>query len=90
MNIIKDNRTITVEFTDEEFKIMSHDLFNPLDWMERMTIEKLANRKSALIEQWTKRLLRDKSVQNIPTDETKLLDLIFNHPQYRNRVEREK
>jgi hypothetical protein len=90
MNITKNTFSITIEFTDEEFKILSHDLLNPLDWIEKLVINKLANRKQALIDEWTKRLQREKSVESIPTDETALLDLIFSQKWYKNRTERER
>lgn len=90
MNITKDTFSITIEFIEEEFKVLANDLLDPLDWIEQAAINKLANRKNALIQEWTERLRQDKSVANIPTDETEFLDIVFNHPKYRNRFDREK
>jgi len=89
MNVIKNAHSITIEFTEDEFKILANDLVDPLDWIEQAMVNKLANRKSALIKDWTERLRQEKSVESIPTDETAFLDIVFNHPKYRNRIERE-
>lgn len=89
MNITKISNSITIELDEIEQKILLNDLLDWQQWIEIAITEKLANCKSRLIDNGTKVLIKNKSVENIPTDEDLLLDLIFSQEGYKNRAERE-
>ena len=89
VNFIRENLSIRIEFTETEFKILENDLRDPLQWIEDLVVNKLANRKSALVDIWSKKFQTEKSVESVPTDEAQLLNLIFNQPDYKNRRERD-
>lgn len=89
MNIIKGEKSITIEFNDEEMVILSDSLLNPLDHFETVAREKVANCTSRLIQGWTNKLQQEKRVPAIPTDDTELIDLIKAQPDYKNRAGRD-
>jgi hypothetical protein len=89
MNITKTANSITIELDETERKILLNDLLDWQQWIEDAITNKLANCKSRLIKNGTEQLISTKSVETIPTDETALLDLIFNQMGYKNRVERD-
>ena len=89
MNITKKTNSITIELDDTEQKILLNDLLDWQQWIEDAIVNKLANRKKALKDFWKDKFEQEKSVENIPTDEDLLLDLIFSQPEYKSRVERD-
>lgn len=89
MNTTKTTNSITIELDETEQKILLNDLLDWQQWIEDAITNKLANCKSRLIDNGTKTLLKNKSVENIPTDEDLLLDLIFAQEDYKSRIERE-
>ena len=89
MHIIKTATSVSIEVTATEEQILANDLLDPMQHFVTVATEKLANCKSRLLTAWTAKLLQDKSVPSIPTDEQALLDLIFSHPDYKNRKQRE-
>lgn len=90
MQITKTKTSILIEFTERDLAILADSLLDPLAWFETLANEKLANCKDRLKDTWLRKFEKDKSVEAIPTDETLLLDLIFNHKDYKNRAERDK
>jgi len=89
MKITKNKKTFLIEFTDQDIAILGDSLIEPFDWFETAFSEKLANCKSRLIERETKKILANKSVASIPTDEAVLLELIFGQADYKNRKKRD-
>ena len=85
MKIVKITNSITIEFTDVELKILANDLLDPLGHFEIVAREKLANCKTRLLNYWLTKFQQEKSVENIPTDEIVLLDLIFSQLDYKSR-----
>lgn len=90
MKVIKNTSQITIELDDFDLRILGNDLLDPLQWIEDAMIGKLNRCKKRLMRGGVETLLRKKSVENIPTDEDLLLDLILSQPEYKNRVERDK
>jgi len=89
MQIVRAKDSIKIEFMEVELKILANDLLDPLEWIEILAREKLANCKTRLLNYWLTKFQQEKSVENIPTDEAVLLDLIFGQPDYRNRMARD-
>jgi len=89
MKITKTKNSILIEFTDRDLEILADSLIDPLAWFETLANEKLANCGGRLKEFWLKKFQNEKSVENIPTDDTLLLDLIFSYPEYKSRVDRQ-
>lgn len=90
MNITRTTNSITFEFDEIEQKIIANDVENPLDWVEAVVRNKIARCKERLISEWTAKFRQEKSVENIPTDEDEMVELIFAQPDYKSRVERDK
>jgi len=83
MDITK--RTLT---TTEE-SVLKNDLLDIQDWATKAIDGKINNCKKRMIAEWTPKLMADSSVESIPADEDKLIELIVARDDYKNRVERE-
>lgn len=81
-----------VPLNDLQEKVML-DSFVDAQAAEQWIIDALRNkgdnRASKLIEQWVPILLEDSSVTELPGNRAGLLNLIFNHPDYKSRAERD-
>ena len=78
-------RTLT---TTEE-TVLKNDLLDVQDWVTKAIDGKVNNCKKRMIAEWTPKLMADDSVESIPADEDKLIELIVARDDYKNRVERE-
>ena len=77
------------ELTNDDQFILNHDLLSIKDWgTEGPWIEKIANGKNRLFNEWVPKLRADGIA--IPADDSALIALISAHPNYKNRVDKEK
>ena len=89
MQVEKTRNSVLIDFTGQDLAILADSLIDPLVWFEAVANEKLANCKGRLKDFWLKKFEKEKSVENIPTDEAALLNLIFGQIDYKNRIERD-
>lgn len=84
MDIAK--RTLT---TLEE-SVLKNDLTDVGEWVKGAIDGKVNNCKKRMIAEWTPKLNADDSVESIPANEEKLIELIVARDDYKNRVDRDK
>ena len=84
MDIAK--RTLT---TLEEL-VLKNDLLDVGEWVEKAIDGKVNNCKKRMIAEWTPKLNADDSVESIPANEEKLIELIVARDDYKNRADRDK
>lgn len=84
MDIAK--RTLT---TTEE-SVLKNDLADVGEWVKGAIDGKVNNCKKRMIAEWTPKLNADDSVESIPANEEKLIELIVARDDYKNRVDRDK
>ena len=77
-------RTLT---TTEE-SVLKNDLLDVQDWVTKAIDGKVNNCKKRMIAEWTPKLMDDSSVESIPADEDKLIELIVARDDYKDRVTR--
>ena len=75
--------------TTIEVSVLKNDLLDIQDWVTKAIDGKVKNCKKRMIAEWTPKLMADSSVESIPADEDKLIELIVARDDYKNRVERE-
>lgn len=80
---------ITITLSDEEVKCLENDLLDIEEWVQNAVKGKVSSCKQRMICEWTSRLMNDKDVSSIPTDEGHLIDLIVNRPDYKDRRKKE-
>ena len=76
--------------TTTEVSVLKNDLLDVQDWVTKAIDGKVNNCKKRMIQEWTPKLMADSSVESIPADEDKLIELIVARDDYKDRVEREK
>ena len=84
MDIAK--RTLT---TLEE-SVLKNDLTDVGEWVTGAIDGKVNNCKKRMIAEWTPKLNADESVESIPANEEKLIELIVARDDYKNRADRDK
>lgn len=84
MDIAK--RTLT---TLEE-SVLKNDLTDVGEWVKGAIDGKVNNCKKRMIAEWTPKLNADESVESIPANEEKLIELIVARDDYKNRADRDK
>jgi len=83
MDIAK--RTLT---TLEE-SVLKNDLIDVGEWVKGAIDGKVNNCKKRMIAEWTPKLNADESVESIPANEEKLIEVIVARDDYKNRADRE-
>ena len=81
-----EKRTLT---TTEE-TVLKNDLLDIQEWVTAAIDGKVNNCKKRMIAEWTPKLMADDSVDSIPADEDKLIELIVARDDYKSRADREK
>ena len=76
--------------TTIEVSVLKNDLLNIQDWVTKAIDGKVNNCKKRMIQEWTPKLMADSSVESIPSDEDKLIEIIVARDDYKDRVAREK
>ena len=76
--------------TTAEESVLKNDLLDVQDWVTKAIDGKVNNCKKRMIAEWTPKLMADDSVESIPADEDKLIELIVARDDYKDRVAREK
>ena len=84
MDIAK--RTLT---TLEE-SVLKNDLIDVGEWVTAAIDGKVNNCKKRMIAEWTPKLNADESVESIPANEEKLIEVIVARDDYKNRADRDK
>ena len=84
MDIAK--RTLT---TTEE-SVLKNDLLDVGKWVTGAIDGKVNNCKKRMIAEWTPKLNADESVESIPANEEKLIEVIVARDDYKNRADRDK
>ena len=84
MDIAK--RTLT---TLEE-SVLKNDLLDVQDWVTKAIDGKVNNCKKRMIAEWIPKLNADESVESIPANEEKLIEVIVARDDYKNRADRDK
>ena len=87
---IKIGNKVIMEISQTDLKCLKNDLLDPEDWFVKALEGKINKCKKRLMREWYPKLMADPNVDTIPADEEGLLNLIFSHPDYKNRVERDK
>jgi len=73
-----------------EESVLKNDLLDVQDWVTKAIDGKVNSCKKRMIAEWTPKLNADESVESIPANEEKLIEVIVARDDYKNRVDREK
>ena len=84
MDIAK--RTLT---TLEE-SVLKNDLTDVGEWVKGAIDGKVNSCKKRMIAEWIPKLNADESVESIPANEEKLIEVIVARDDYKNRADRDK
>ena len=80
---------ITVTISDIDEKILLNDLMDINGWIQDAVTGKINSCKYRMISEWQPKLFADPDVDNIPADETTLINFIVARDDYKNRAQRE-
>jgi hypothetical protein len=86
MKLFKDG----LEIPDPLVKAMEHDLVDIEQWIREAAFGKANNCYKRMRDQWLEKLLTDPTVRNIAATTDGFIDQVTKHPDYKNRVERER
>ena len=75
--------------TTTEVSVLKNDLLDVQDWVTKAIDGKVNNCKKRMIAEWTPKLMADDSVDSIPADEDKLIELIVARSDYKSRADRD-
>ena len=78
-----------IEVSPEDLACLNNDLLNPEQWILDAIKGKVNNCKKRLINDWTQRFRQDPTIDQIPTSEIAFLVMVFEHPDYVTRIERD-
>jgi hypothetical protein len=97
--LVKIDDEVIFEIDERMIKLLAHDLEDPITEIKRrlrwIIEHKCDQCFGRMKEEWTKEdasgqsKLSQLGVSSIPTNKRDLADLILNHPNYMNRVQRE-
>ena len=77
-------KTISIEITEEDYKILCHELFDPKTWTENAVAGKINSIKKRLIPKAVQELVADPTVTTIPADNDEICNRFFDRPGYKN------
>ena len=75
--------------TSTEETVLKNDLLDVQAWVTAAIDGKVNNCKKRMISEWTPKLMADDSVDSIPADEDKLIELIVARSDYKSRAHRD-
>ena len=75
--------------TSTEETVLKNDLLDIQAWVTAAIDGKVNNCKKRMIAEWTPKLMADDSVDSIPADEEKLIELIVARSDYKSRADRD-
>ena len=75
--------------TSTEETVLKNDLLDIQAWVTAAIDGKVNNCKKRMIAEWTPKLMADDSVDSIPADEDKLIELIVARSDYKSRADRD-
>ena len=90
-------KTITINISDEDEKILYNDLHKDVDgnegikdWVEKATTGKISSCWRRMHKDWSQRLLDDESFTDpIPSNKAEFLALVLARPDYKDRTARD-
>lgn len=82
-------KTIQIEISELEEKILQHDLLDVQTWIQAAVAGKINNVKTRLLKEVQEKLFNDPEIESIPASEEACLELYFSRPYYKNRQARE-
>ena len=78
-----------IVITTNENHALRHLLVNPEQRIRDGITSKIADRKTALVDEWRPTLFDDDSVTSIPGSEDEIVALIFSRSDYKTRLEKD-
>jgi len=89
--------TKTISLTDEQQKILSHDLYNDVStnegidkWVQDAVDGKVNNSWKRFRQEWTTKLMEDETFTDpIPSNQSDFIALVTARPDYKNRKQRD-
>ena len=75
--------------TSTEETVLKNDVLDVQAWVTAAIDGKVNNCKKRMISEWTPKLMADDSVDSIPADEDKLIELIVARSDYKSRADRD-
>ncbi len=85
---------VLYEIDERMIKLISHDIIDPIAHIKhllRYFVQHKCDQCFARLEsEYIPKLREDPSITVLPIDKRQLADLIFSHPSYKNRADREK
>ena len=82
-------RLTNIEISDQDTMVLLNDLEDVETCVRFAILGKVANCKKRLLDEWTPRLMADPNVEDMPADESRLIDLILARDDYKSRAARE-
>jgi len=79
--------------SEADLKLLAHDLEDPVAEIKRR-LEYIISHKceqcyKRMRDEWLSRFERTKEVASVPIDRDSFIDLVVNHIEYKNRVQRD-
>ena len=89
--------TKTISLTDEQQKILSHDLYNDVStnegidkWIQDAVDGKVNNAWKRFRQEWTTKLMEDETfTDSIPSNQSDFIALVTARADYKNRKQRD-
>jgi hypothetical protein len=78
------------DISDEDVKYLEDRLLDIEGWVVNAILGQINHAKGEFLKRGTELIKNDPSITMIPKDEAALSEIIFSHPEYKNRQIREK
>ena len=82
-------KTVTVEISDHNEKVLLNDLLDVNDWVQAAVLGKINNCKKRMAAQATEVLKADAAVETMPATDDGLVNALLARDDYKNRAERD-
>ena len=90
---VKLDDEVLFEIDDTMIKLLAHDLLDPIEEIKRRlqwVIQHKCERSYArLKDEWFENLMKDPEVKSIPATKREFVNMVFEHPDYLNRLQKE-
>lgn len=84
---------VLIEIDEHMLKLLAHSLKDPIADLKERLCSVIQDECYCCYEhikaEWFQKLIEDPSVLSIPSDKNKFVELVFEHPKYKNRKQRE-
>jgi len=81
-------KTITLEITEEDYKLLIHEIIDPEAWIKNAISGKVNSIKKRLIPVVVNKMINDDNVISIPANKNEICNYEFSKPDYKNAAER--